>query len=83
MDARLDLENGATAESFVDDIPQSAMIRFVHREHICRKRADDGRHPPPESDDVAIVPAQGERLAIRQDALGQFLCRRRGSDPPL
>ena len=76
-DARLHLEDGPTAEGFIDNIAQPPVIRLVHRQHIVGERAQDARHPPPEPGDAAVVPAQGEGLAVFQDAIGQILRRRR------
>jgi hypothetical protein len=57
------------------------VIRLVHRQHIVGERAQDARHPPLESGDAAIVPAQGERLAVLQYPIGQILCCRRPNLP--
>jgi hypothetical protein len=77
VDARLHVEDGATAEGLVDNIPQPPVIRLVHRQHVVGEGAQDARHPPSESGDDAIVAPQGERFAVLQDPIGQVLrCRR-------
>jgi hypothetical protein len=75
VDARLHLEHGATAERLVDNVPQSPVIRLVHRQHVVGERAQDARHPPSESGDDAIVAPEGESFAVLQDPIGQVLCR--------
>src|SRR6516165_765974 len=75
-DVRLHVEDGATAKGFVYNAPQTSVIRLVHRQHMVDERAQDARHPPWESGDAAIVPADGESLGVLQHSVGQILCRR-------
>jgi hypothetical protein len=77
VDARLHVEDCATAEGLVDNIPQPPMIRLVHRQHVVGERAQDAWHPPPEAGDDAIVSAQGKRFVVLQDPIGEILCCRR------
>ena len=49
------------------------MVRLVHGQHVVGERADDSWHPPAKAGQRATVLAQGERLAVFQDAARQLL----------
>jgi hypothetical protein len=45
-DAGLHLEHGSPAKHFVDDHPQTGVVRLVGRQHVIGDRPHDSRHPP-------------------------------------
>jgi len=80
LDMRLHVEHGAAAEGFVDDVAQPFVIGLVHRQHAVGERPHNARHPPLQSGDVAVLPADGERIGVLQDLIGERL---RGTWPRL
>jgi hypothetical protein len=78
QNARLHFKHGLPATRFVDDTPQVGVIGLVGRQHVVGDCARDFRHPPPKSDDVSVVPSQGECPAVFQDLIGEPL---RGGRP--
>jgi hypothetical protein len=75
--ARLHVADGTTTKGLVDNIPQPSVIRLVHRQHMIGEREQDPRHPPSETGDGAIVPADGEGFAVLQHPVGKILRGRR------
>jgi hypothetical protein len=57
------------------------VVRLVGRQHVIGDGAYDVRHPPPKSDDVAVILSQGECLTISEHLIGQVLRRGRPNGP--
>jgi hypothetical protein len=77
LNMRLHFEHGAAAKRLVDDVAQPPVIGLVHRQHAVGQRANDARHPPLQSRDIAIVLANGEGGGVLQHLIGQRLRRGR------